>query len=148
MKTEEIKELMKYFESTGIGRMRLKEGDFEIELRKTCESNDATSEVCPTPAPQPPINVVVNSEQNKQQSSKDTINSPMVGTFYIAPSPGEAPFVKVGQTVRKGDVVGIIEAMKIMNEIEAEFDCRISNILVADGQPVEFGMAIIEVEKL
>ena len=66
----------------------------------------------------------------------------------MAPSPGEAPFVKVGQTVRKGDVVGIIEAMKIMNEIEAEFDCRISNILVADGQPVEFGMAIIEVEKL
>lgn len=148
MKTEEIKELMKYFESTGIGRMKLKEGDFEIELRKNCESSEFTPDMCPTPAPQPPINVVLNSEQNKQQSSKDTINSPMVGTFYIAPGPGEAPFVKVGQTVRKGDVVGIIEAMKIMNEIEAEFDCRITNILVADGQPVEFGMAIIEVEKL
>ena len=82
MKTEEIKELMKYFESTGIGRMRLKEGDFEIELRKTCESNEAAPEVCPAPVSQPPINVVVNGEQNKQQSSKDTINSPMVGTFY------------------------------------------------------------------
>lgn len=148
MKTEEIKELMKYFESTGIGRMKLKEGDFEIELRKNCESSEFAPDMCPTPAPQPPINVVLNSEQNKQQSSKDTINSPMVGTFYIAPGPGEAPFVKVGQTVRKGDVVGIIEAMKIMNEIEAEFDCRITNILIADGQPVEFGMAIIEVEKL
>ena len=72
----------------------------------------------------------------------------MVGTFYIAPSPGAPSFVKVGQTVKKGDTIGIIEAMKIMNEIEAEFDCRITKALIADGQPVEFGMALFEVEKL
>ena len=72
----------------------------------------------------------------------------MVGTFYIAPSPGAPSFVKVGQTVKKGDTIAIIEAMKIMNEIEAEFDCRIVKALIADGQPVEFGMALFEVEKL
>ena len=71
----------------------------------------------------------------------------MVGTFYAAPSPDTTPFVKVGQRVRKGDVVGIIEAMKIMNEIEAEFDCQISELLVFDGQPVEFGLPLFGVEK-
>ncbi|EAI8101671.1 acetyl-CoA carboxylase, biotin carboxyl carrier protein, partial [Campylobacter coli] len=69
-------------------------------------------------------------------------------TFYQAPSPGAAPFVKVGSSVKKGDTIAIIEAMKIMNEIEAEFDCRIVEILVADGQPVEFGMPLFTVEKL
>lgn len=72
----------------------------------------------------------------------------MVGTFYQAPSPGAAPFVKVGQTVRKGDTICIIEAMKIMNEIEAEFDCKIVSALVEDGQPVEFGTELFAVEKL
>ncbi|EOI4812215.1 acetyl-CoA carboxylase biotin carboxyl carrier protein, partial [Campylobacter coli] len=102
------------------------------------------------PAPQP-INVsVVNEAQPSQsvKSNKPSINSPMVGTFYQAPSPGAAPFVKVGSTVKKGDTIAIIEAMKIMNEIEAEFDCRIAEILVADGQPVEFGMPLFAVEKL
>ena len=68
----------------------------------------------------------------------------MVGTFYQAPSPGvQHPFVKVGANVKKGDTIAIIEAMKIMNEIEAEFDCRIVEVLVADGQPVEFWYAFI-----
>lgn len=151
MKIDDIKDLMEFFEKTGVGRVRIKDGDFEIDLRKTVEQPEFTPEMCPTPAPQTtPINVVVNSDHgpHHSSSSKDSIKSPMVGTFYVASSPGAAPFVKVGQTIRKGDTVGIIEAMKIMNEIEAEFDCRIVNILVADGQPVEFDMPIIEVEKL
>lgn len=148
MKIDDIKDLMEFFEKTGIGRVRIKDGDFEIELRKCGDQPEFTPDMCPTPAPQSPINLVVNNEHSSHNSNKDTINSPMVGTFYLASSPGAAPFVKVGQTIRKGDIVGIIEAMKIMNEIEAEFDCRILNILVADGQPVEFDMPIIEVEKL
>lgn len=147
MKKDEIKELMKFFQETGIGRIKIKEGDFEIELRKDSGS-EFTPDMCPTPAPQAPINVVVNSDQTAQTAKKDSIDAPMVGTFYVAPSPGAKPFVSVGQSVRKGEVIGIIEAMKIMNEIEAEFDCKISKILVEDGQPVEFGMALIEVEKL
>ena len=100
---------------------------------------------CPT---LPSVNVNLVNEQNTARKSNDTINSPMVGTFYKAPSPGASPFASVGQSIRKGECVGIIEAMKIMNEIEAEFDCRIVKMLVEDGQPVEYGMALYEVEKL
>ncbi|EED2612002.1 acetyl-CoA carboxylase biotin carboxyl carrier protein [Campylobacter jejuni subsp. jejuni] len=143
MTKEEIKELVNLFAEANISKIKIKEQDgFEIELeRDMC---------CDVPAPQP-INVsVVNEAQPSQsvKSNKPSINSPMVGTFYQAPSPGAAPFVKVGSTVKKGDTIAIIEAMKIMNEIEAEFDCRIVEILVADGQPVEFGMPLFAVEKL
>ncbi|EHA2182679.1 acetyl-CoA carboxylase biotin carboxyl carrier protein [Campylobacter jejuni] len=153
MTKEEIKELVNLFAEANISKIKIKEQDgFEIELeRDMCCDVPAPAPVCPpVPAPQP-INVsVVNEAQPSQsvKSNKPSINSPMVGTFYQAPSPGAAPFVKVGSTVKKGDTIAIIEAMKIMNEIEAEFDCRIAEILVADGQPVEFGMPLFAVEKL
>ncbi|EAK0249382.1 acetyl-CoA carboxylase biotin carboxyl carrier protein [Campylobacter jejuni] len=151
MTKEEIKELVNLFAEANISKIKIKEQDgFEIELeRDMC--CDVPAPVCPpVPAPQP-INVSVVNEAQPSQSAKSikpSINSPMVGTFYQAPSPGAAPFVKVGSTVKKGDTIAIIEAMKIMNEIEAEFDCRIAEILVADGQPVEFGMPLFAVEKL
>lgn len=149
MTKDEIKELMTFFDETNINRIKIKDEEFEIELEKYEPETASTPVVCP-PAPAPtPINVnVVNEKSTSQSLGGDTLNSPMVGTFYVAPSPGAASFVKVGQTVRKGDCIGIIEAMKIMNEIEAEYDCRIIKALVADGQPVEFGMALFEVEKI
>lgn len=149
MTRDEIKELMTFFDETNINRIKIKDKEFEIELEKYEPEAAPAPVVCP-PAPAPtPINVnVVNEKSTSQSLGGDTLNSPMVGTFYVAPSPGAASFVKVGQTVRKGDCIGIIEAMKIMNEIEAEYDCRIIKALVADGQPVEFGMALYEVEKI
>ena len=74
------------------------------------------------------------------------LTSPMVGTFYSAPSPDAEAFVKVGQTVKEGDVVCIVEAMKLMNEIEAEFSGKIVEICVSDGQPVEFGQLLMYIE--
>jgi acetyl-CoA carboxylase biotin carboxyl carrier protein len=71
--------------------------------------------------------------------------SPMVGTFYGAPSPGSAPFVSVGQTVKEGDVICIVEAMKMMNQIEADKSGTISAILVEDGQPVEFDQPLVSI---
>ncbi|ANE34763.1 acetyl-CoA carboxylase biotin carboxyl carrier protein [Campylobacter hyointestinalis] len=149
MTKDEIKELMTFFDETNINRIKIKDEEFEIELEKYKPETASAPVVCP-PVPAPtPINVnVVNEKSTSQSLGGDTLNSPMVGTFYVAPSPGAASFVKVGQTVRKGDCIGIIEAMKIMNEIEAEYDCRIIKALVADGQPVEFGMALFEVEKI
>ncbi|WP_417903895.1 acetyl-CoA carboxylase biotin carboxyl carrier protein [Campylobacter sp. LH-2024] len=150
MTKEEIKELVNLFAEANISKIKIKEQDgFEIELeRDMC--CDIPAPVCPTtPTPQPiNVNVVNETHSNHTKSNNPTINSPMVGTFYQAPSPGAAPFVKVGSTVKKGDAIAIIEAMKIMNEIEAEFDCKIVEILVADGQPVEFGMPLFTVEKL
>ena len=149
MTRDEIKELMSFFDETNINKITIKNGDFAIELEKyePCQEPAPAPACPPIPAPAP-INVVVNEKTVTTSTATDTLNAPMVGTFYIAPSPGAASFVKVGQTVRKGDTIGIIEAMKIMNEIEAEFDCRITKAIVSDGQPVEFGMALFEVEKI
>ncbi|TQR60395.1 acetyl-CoA carboxylase biotin carboxyl carrier protein [Campylobacter troglodytis] len=149
MTKEEIKELVNMFAEANISKIKIKEQDgFEIELER-----DMCCELAPTPppptAPTPqPINVNVVNEANPSKRNKPTLNSPMVGTYYQAPSPGAAPFVKAGSTVKKGDTIGIIEAMKIMNEIQAEYDCRILELLVADGQPVEFDMPLFVVEKI
>ena len=148
MTKAEIKELMDFFgEKQGINELKIKDKDFEIEIKKYGASAPAAAQAqAAMPAPQ--MTIVAPSEKPVSKGSMDTIDSPMVGTFYKAPSPGAAEFVSVGQVVHKGDTIGIIEAMKIMNEIEAEFDCRIKKALVDDGQPVEYAMALFEVEKL
>jgi len=152
MKQEEIKELIKIFDDSDITKLKIEDKDFSISLSK--ESNQQV--VAPVPSPVATTPAVASipqqvAETPVQTESKVTsgltINSPMVGTFYKAPSPGAAPFVKVGDSVSKGQTVGIIEAMKIMNEIEAEFDCKILEILVEDGQPVEFDTPLFVVEK-
>lgn len=78
----------------------------------------------------------------------DTINSPIVGTFYRAASPEAAAFVEVGQVVEKGQIICLVEAMKLFNEIEAEFKCKIVKICVENAQPVEFGQPLFVVEKI
>lgn len=80
------------------------------------------------------------------QSTGNVIVSPMVGTYYASPSPKDAPFAQEGDLIQAGDVVGIVEAMKIMNEIDSEFSGRITRILVTNGQPVEYGQALMVVE--
>ena len=147
MTKTEIKELISMFAEANVSKIKIKDKDgFEIELER-----DMCCEL-PAPAPTPPapqpINVNVVNEASPSKSNKPTLNSPMVGTYYQAPSPGATPFVKAGSTVKKGDTIGIIEAMKIMNEIQADYNCRIVEVLVADGQPVEFDMPLFVVEKL
>lgn len=146
MKIEEIKDLMKFFAQLSINKLKIKNGDFHIELDKGLkEKEEPVIQATPAVVPQvQPIEIVTTQKELK----KNTIDSPMVGTFYVAPSPGASPFVRVGDTVKKGDIIGIIEAMKIMNEIEAEFNCKIIESMVDDGQPVEFGMPLFAVEKI
>lgn len=153
MTNKEIKELMRFFDHSDISKVKIKNGDFSIELQKGFDN----SLVNASPAPVQSAPVVVQaalsdsdeSTQIEENKNYDlTINSPMVGTFYIAPSPGSEPFVKVGTVVRKGQTIAIIEAMKIMNELEAEFDCRITEVLASDGQPVEFGLPLFAVERV
>lgn len=78
--------------------------------------------------------------------SGNVVKSPIVGTFYAAPSPDKAPFVRIGDTVKKGDVIMIIESMKLMNEIQSEFDGTVKEILVSDGQAVEFDQPVMIIE--
>ena len=88
----------------------------------------------------------IDNNQIENEIKGNQVTSPIVGTFYRKPSPDKEPFVKVGDIVNKGDVLCIIEAMKMMNEIKSEFDGKISSIEVDDGQPVEFGQTIIVIE--
>lgn len=83
------------------------------------------------------------AEPVRQETEGNVVKSPIVGTFYQAPSPDKPPFVKVGDTVKRGDVIMIIESMKLMNEVQSEFDGTVEKILVTDGQPVEFDQPIM-----
>ena len=100
MKKEDIKELIEFFNEMDMNRIKVKSGDFEVELEKFADCCELPKPVVQAPAPTPtPVNVVVSSEVKAPANSpKDSIKSPMVGTFYAAPSPGAAPFVKVGIT--------------------------------------------------
>ncbi len=141
MTNREIKDLMRFFDGSDISKVKIKNGEFSIELQKGFE---AATVIAAAPV------TVLTTETPVVETKEigDSIKSPMVGTFYSAPAPGADAFVKVGTVVKKGQTVGIIEAMKIMNEIEAEFDCRIIEILLEDGQPVEFDMPLFAVEKV
>jgi acetyl-CoA carboxylase biotin carboxyl carrier protein len=104
------------------------------------------SMAAPLPPP-PPVQLVVPAEKAKAAETGSIITSPFVGTFYRAPSPEAPPFVDVGQSVRKGQVVCIVEAMKLMNEIESEFDGKLLEILVKNAEHVEYGQPLFRIEK-
>ncbi|RLA73451.1 MAG: acetyl-CoA carboxylase biotin carboxyl carrier protein [Epsilonproteobacteria bacterium] len=145
MDIRQIKELMRKFDESGLSGMKIAQGDFSMEMEK------ATGLVA-TPVQQaiaaPAAAVTPVAEAAAAEITGETIDSPMVGTFYGAPSPDSPAFVKIGETVKKGQTIAILEAMKIMNELEAEFDCKIVEILVKDGQAVEYDMPLYVIEKL
>jgi len=153
MDQKELKDLMRAFDKSGLSKLKLKDGEFEIMFQKGGSKKQFIDSISAPSVQSAPIQqqetIIQASQDDKIEKQKgDYIKSPMVGTFYQAPSPGAAAFVKEGDMVKKGSTVAIIEAMKIMNEIEAEFDCKILEILVSDGEPVEFDQPLFRVEKL
>lgn len=156
MDFKEIRELIRVFDKSELNKLKVKEGEFEISMQRGFESG-VTTVTTSAPMAQvaynsnaPVINAAPVAGEAAVSSSKagDTILSPMVGTYYSSPSPESPAFVKVGSTIKKGQTLCILEAMKIMNEVEAEFDCKILEILVKDGSPVEYDMPIFIVEKI
>ena len=93
-----------------------------------------------------PIEQSQTIQENPKTEEGNIVKSPMVGTFYLRPDPDSAPYVEVGKTVKKGDVLCIIEAMKLMNEIESEFDGTIVEVLVKDGEMVEYGKPLFRIK--
>lgn len=151
MTNREIKDLMRFFDSSDITKVKIKNGDFSIELQKgfdACTQVSAPVMQVASPTPATPITQEALIPQAETSQTGEFFKSPMVGTFYRAPAPGAEAFAEVGNVIKKGKPVGIIEAMKIMNELEAEYDCKIVEILVEDGQPVEYDMPLFRVEKL
>ena len=153
MDFKEIKELIRVFDKSELNKLKVKDEQFEISLQKGFENNiqiPVSQSKIQSPAitnaiELPLVETVVSTE--KEILGK-TIDSPMIGTFYASPSPEAPKFVKVGDKVKKGQTLCILEAMKIMNEVEAEFDCKIVDILVEDGKPVEYDMPLFVIETI
>jgi len=153
MDFKEIKELIRVFDKSELNKLKVKEGEFEVAMQKGFEGGTVvttSSPVAQVAAPAAPAPVAAPAAQESAPAaiSGDTINSPMVGTFYASPSPEAQPFIKEGDTVKKGQTLCILEAMKIMNEVEAEFDCKIVKVLIENASPVEYDMPMFVVEKL
>ena len=140
MDIRKIKKLMELVEQSGINELEVREGEESIRLSKAPAGVVMASVAAPAAAP---AAIAPAAAPVVAQPAGHTLNAPMVGTFYRAPSPDSAPFIEVGKTVSAGDVVCIIEAMKLMNEIEADKSGVVTAILVEDGQPVEFGQPLV-----
>lgn len=155
----ELRELLTVLNQTDIAELTLKSDDFELTVRRGVPSEVAqpgTPAMMPAiaappaaPAPQAPPPAVPEAISPPAPSIVDRrlaeIVSPIVGTFYRSPAPDEPPFVEVGSRIQKGQAVCIIEAMKVMNELEAEVAGEIVEILVQNGEPVEYGQVLMRV---
>lgn len=143
---EYVDKLAKILAENSLTEISLEDGEQAITIRKdivVAPVAAAPAVQAAAPAAQPAQTAAQPAEPAKKGKP---LTSPMVGTFYSAPSPDAKPFVEVGQTVSQGDVVCIVEAMKLMNEIEAEVSGKIVEICVKDGQPVEFGQVLMYIE--
>lgn len=146
MDLRKLKKLIDLVEESGISELELTEGEEKVKICRSTSQEPQPQIIHTQPKEsntiQPPKlqEKSIATEENKDLSGKEkTIDSPMVGTFYRAASPDAAPFIDVGATVKKGDILCIVEAMKLLNEIECDQDGTIEKILVENGQPVEFG---------
>lgn len=148
MDMKQIKSLMKEFDESTLSSMKINKEGFSIELEKaTIATAVAAAPVAAAPVAAAPV-VAAAAPAAAEEIAGDKILSPMVGTYYASPSPDSPAFVKEGDVIKKGQPLAILEAMKIMNELEAEFDCKILKILVEDGRPVEYDMPLFVVEKM
>lgn len=143
-----VEKLAKVLADNSLTEISLEEGEQAITLRKEVMGVAAPVAVAAPQAPvaSAPAQAPVATAAVETAHKGKALTSPMVGTFYSAPSPDADAFVKVGQSVKEGDVVCIVEAMKLMNEIESDFSGKVTEICVEDGQPVEFGQVLMYIE--
>ena len=138
MNTKEIQELIAVFENSNLSRMEIEASDIKLKMEKPVGDVQIVS----TPVSQPKT-IEVNEEKTETKKEGYWVKAPIVGTFYQSRAKGSTPFVEIGQQVKKGDVLCIIEAMKVMNEIHAPMDGVIAEILVTDDSMVEFDQELM-----
>lgn len=169
MKLNEIQDLIKFVAKSGVSEVELETKDFKITIKaQPKDKNKATEQiivtqapvsqqpvvaapqpmVAQTPAPAPAQQPPKQETKENQSGNLITIKSPMIGTFYRRPAPEKDPFVEVGSIVKPGDVLCVIEAMKLFNEIESEVSGKIVKILVDDATPVEYDQPLFLVEPI
>ena len=148
MDLRKLKKLIDLVEESGIAELEITEGEDKVRISRNVTTNapasaTVTSLAAAPVAAAPVAAAPAGGEAVAPQAEGHVLKSPMVGTYYRAPTPGAKAFVEVGQTVNEGDTVCIIEAMKMLNEIEADRSGVIKSILVENGQPVEYGHALM-----
>ncbi|MEZ8041875.1 acetyl-CoA carboxylase biotin carboxyl carrier protein [Vibrio sp. 1F263] len=150
MDIRKIKKLIELVEESGISELEISEGEESVRISRNSPVSAAPIQYAAAPAPvataAPAAAPVAAEAAAPAVPAGHQVLSPMVGTFYGAPSPDAKPFVKVGQSVTAGETLCIVEAMKMMNQIEADKSGVVTAILVEDGQPVEFDQALVIIE--
>ncbi len=159
MDLKEIQNLIKFVSNSGVAEVKLETGDVKITIRTTLEGNSpdityvqqapmqqAIQAAPVAPAVAAPVVATPTETPAEDNSKYITIKSPMIGTLYRKPAPDKPMFVEVGSTINKGDVVCVVEAMKLFNEIESEISGKIVKVLVDDSSPVEFDQPLFLVD--
>ncbi|MCC5858582.1 MAG: acetyl-CoA carboxylase biotin carboxyl carrier protein [Ectothiorhodospiraceae bacterium] len=156
MDIRKIKRLIELLEESGVNEIEIKEGEESVRISRSGSGGALyASHPMPMHAPQPPAAApqqavapapAAAEEQAPAQPDGHQVRSPMVGTFYRAPAPGAKPFVEKGQHVKVGDTLCIIEAMKMLNQIEADKDGVVAAILTEDAQPVEYDQPLFIIQ--
>ena len=155
MNIKEIKELLELMAEHNVSEIEIEKDNTKIKLRKLpngkfiMDHAPAMAQgMAPLQAMLPPLQAPAAPVVAAAEEGVTIVRSPMVGTFYAAPAPDQPPYVSVGQVIKEGDVICIIEAMKLMNEIKAENGGTIAEILVQNGQTVEYDQPIVKIKKV
>jgi len=145
MDIRKIKTLIEMLEESNLNEIEVSQGDESVRISKGKDlvDNIENNQINTSNSNQEKASI---NEDNSRKLVGNQVKAPLVGTFYRKPSPDSDPFVKVGDIVKKGQILCIIEAMKMMNEIKSEFDGEVTSIEIEDGQPVEFGQTIIVIQ--
>ena len=146
MDIRKVKKLIELLEESGIAEIEIKEGEESVRISRHGSSAVTTAPIqyatAPMPAPAAAPVAAVEAAAEEPAPSGHVVKSPIVGTYYSSPSPGAPAFTKVGDTVKEGDTLCIVEAMKILNQIEADISGKVVEVLVENGQPIEFGQPL------
>ena len=153
MDIRKVKKLIELLEESGIAEIEISEGEESVRISRYPQGMTvaqgpmmAPMQAVATGAPAAPATQAQPAPARQAPPKDDSITAPMVGTYYSAPAPGAKPFVQVGDEIKVGQVLCIIEAMKMMNQIESEKEGRVVSILARNGEPVEFGQPLFVIE--
>jgi len=147
MDLRKIKKLIEMLQESDLNEIEVKEGEESVRINRKKEVHISPS--APQVSISPPMQQqAISSPATEEESTSElaSITSPMVGTFYRSPAPGKPAFVEIGQKIKVGDVVCIVEAMKMMNQVKSDMDGIVREIHIEDGQPVEFDQPLISIE--
>lgn len=157
MDIRKVKKLIELLEESGVSEIEISEGEESVRISRYPQPGTVTYGAAPQAPPQtapaavpaaaPPPRAPAEAAEARLPAHGHQVTAPMVGTFYTGPAPGAKPFVDIGSIVKQGDTLCVIEAMKMMNQIESEVAGKVVSVLVENGNPVEFGQALFVIEE-